>query len=164
MSQRKKNSPHITLKWESLQGFNSLNRRQLERRKGLMECAYLGTRRSRGAERSLDTWGLCGLQFQDEILHVWGEKLQCKAIWGYRSDLGDGERSPPLTQTCFVDWHFSYTPMGILRWPSWPPVSVLSSALETHLAWMDYRATMVELGGSFLGALSNVCDSTIQRK
>lgn len=96
VSQRRKNSLHITLERASLRGFTSLNRRQLERRRGLVECTNLGARRPRGAERSLDTRGFRGLQFQDEILHVWGEKLQCKAIQSYRSALGDRRRVTTL--------------------------------------------------------------------
>lgn len=53
---------------------------------GLVECTNLGARGPRGAKRSLRARGLRGLQFQDEILHVLGEKLQCKATQGYRSD------------------------------------------------------------------------------
>lgn len=92
----KEKQPPYHIKTGISTSFTSLNRRHQERRSGLVECTNLGAWRPRGAERSLDTRGLRGLQFQDEILHVWGEKLQCKAIQGYRSDLRDRRRVTTL--------------------------------------------------------------------
>lgn len=46
--------------------------------RGLMQRTHLGAGGPGRAEGSMCTRGLRGLQLQDEILHVWGEKLQSK--------------------------------------------------------------------------------------
>lgn len=107
-----------------------------------MECTNLGARRPRGAWRSLDARGLRGLQFQDEVLHVWGEKLQCKAIRDYRSDLGDRRQvttqDTDLLRSPVPKTGASLTPQWVSQEDDLPGHQCLFAHLLLSRTWLEW--------------------------